>query len=64
MDRMDKPHELVSNIMSELERAVHIERENLQEEIFRNKQEASPSKKRLKERADDQLVRNLLQTRE
>ena len=45
--------------MSELERAVHVEGENLREEINRNRQEVSRSEKRLKERADEHLARNL-----
>ena len=45
--------------MSELERAVHVERESLREEINRNKQEASRSEKRLKERTDEHLAKNL-----
>ena len=45
--------------MSELERALHVERESLREEINRNRQEVSRSQKRLKERTDDYLVKNL-----
>ena len=45
--------------MSELERAVHIERESLREEINRNRQEVSRSKKRLKERTDKHIAKNL-----
>ena len=44
---------------SELERAVHVERENLREEINRNRQEVSRSEKRLKERTDEHLAKNL-----
>ena len=44
--------------MSELERAVHIERESLREEINRNRQEAGRSKKRLKERTDEHIAKN------
>ena len=41
--------------MSELERAVHVERESLlREEINRNRQEVGRSEKRLKERTDEQ----------
>ena len=40
--------EQMSLRMSELERAVHVERESLREEINRNKQEVSRSEKRLK----------------
>ena len=58
-------NEQMSLRMSELERAVHVERENLREEINRNRQEASRSKKRLKERTDEHLANNLSQlTRE
>ena len=41
-------NEQMSIRMSELERAVHVERESLREEINRNRQEASRSEKRLK----------------
>ena len=52
-------NEQMSLRMSELERAVHAERENLREEINRNSQEVSRSEKRLKERTDEQLAKNL-----
>ena len=45
--------------MSELERAVHVERENLREQINRNRQEVSRSEKRLSERTDEHLAKNL-----
>ena len=45
--------------MSELERAVHIERESLREEINRNRQEVGRSKKRLKQRTDEHIAKNL-----
>ena len=45
--------------MSELERAVHIERESLWEEINRNRQEVGRSEKRLKERTDEHMAKNL-----
>ena len=45
--------------MSELERAVHVYRESLREEINRNRQEAGRSEKRLKERTDEHLAKNL-----
>ena len=45
--------------MSELERAVHIERESLREEINSNRQEVDRSKKRLKERTDEHTGKNL-----
>ena len=45
--------------MSELERDVHFEREILREEINRNRQEVSRKEKRLKERTDEHLAKNL-----
>ena len=56
---MGEQNEQMSLRMSELERAVHVERENLREEINRNRQEVSRSKKRLKERTDEHLAKNL-----
>ena len=51
--------------MIELERAVHVERESLREEIDRKRQEVSRNEKRLKERTDEYLAKNLSQmTRE
>ena len=52
-------NEQMSLRKSELEMAVHVERENLREEINRNRQEVSRSKKRLKERTDEHLAKNL-----
>ena len=52
-------NEQMSLRMSEQERAVHVERENLREEINRNSQEVSRSEKSLKERTDEQLAKNL-----
>ena len=49
-------NEQMSIRMSELERALHVQRENLREEINRNRQEASRSGKRLKERTDEHLA--------
>ena len=46
-------NEQMSIRMSELERAVHIERESLREETNRNRQEVGRSKKRLKEGTDE-----------
>ena len=51
--------EQMSLRMSKLGRAVHVERENLREEINRNRQEDSRSKKRLKERTAEHLAKNL-----
>ena len=45
--------------MKEQERAVHVERENLREEINSNRQEVSRSEKRLKERTDEHLAKTL-----
>ena len=50
VDSLGEQNEQMSIRMSELERAVHIERESLQEEINRNRQEVGRSEKRLKER--------------
>ena len=52
-------NEQMSIRMSELERAVHVERESPREEINLNRQEVSRSKKRLKERTDEHLAMNL-----
>ena len=52
-------NEQMSIRMRELERAVHVERESLREEINRNRQEVGRSKKRLKERTDEHIARNL-----
>ena len=52
-------NEQMSIRMSELERAVHVERESLREEINRNRQEVGRSEKRLKERTDEHIEKNL-----
>ena len=52
-------NEQMSIKMSELERAVHIERESLREEMNRNRQEVGRSEKRLKERTDEHIAKNL-----
>ena len=52
-------NEQMSMRMSELERAVHVERESLREEINRNRQEVGRSEKRLKERTDEHIAKNL-----
>ena len=52
-------NEQMSIRMSELERAVHIERESLREKINRNRQEVGRSKKRLKESTDEHIAKNL-----
>ena len=52
-------NEQMSIRMSELERAVHVERESLREEISRNRQEVGRSKKRLKGRTDEHIAKKL-----
>ena len=59
VDSLGEQNEQMSIRMSELERAVHIERERLREEINRNRQEVDRSEKRLKERTDEHMTRNL-----
>ena len=59
VDSLGEQNEQMSIRMSELERAVHIERESLGEEINRNRQEVGRSEKRLKERTDEHMTRNL-----
>ena len=49
VNSLGEQNEQMSIRMSELERAVHIERESLREEINRNRQEVGRSEKRLKE---------------
>ena len=56
---LGEQNEQMSIRMSELERAVHIERESLREEINRNRQEVGRSEKRLKERTDEHMAKNL-----
>ena len=51
-------NEQMSIRMSELERAVHIERESLREEKNRNRQEVGKNEKRLKERTDEHMAKN------
>ena len=52
-------NEQMSFRMSELERAVRVERENLRKKINRNRQEVSKRKKRLKERRYEHLAKNM-----
>ena len=59
VDSLGEQNEQMSIRMNELERAVHIERESLREEINRNRQEAGRSEKRLKERTDEHIAKNL-----
>ena len=59
MGSIGEQNEQMSIRMSELERAGHIERESLREEINRNRQEVGRSEKRLKGRTDDHIAKNL-----
>ena len=59
VDSIGDQNEQVSLRMSELERAVHVERESLRDEINRNRQVVSRSEKRLMQRTDEYLARNL-----
>ena len=59
VDSLGEQNEQMSIRMSELERAVHIERESLREEMNRNRQEVGRSEKRLNERTDDHIAKNL-----
>ena len=59
VDSLGEQNEQMSIRMSELERAVHIERESLREKINHNRQEVGRSKKRLKERTDEHIAKNL-----
>ena len=58
VDSLGEQNEQMSIGMSELERAVHIERESLREKINRKRQ-VGRSEKRLKERTDDHIAKNL-----
>ena len=59
MGSIGEQNEQMSLRMSELERAVHVERENLREKISRNRQEVGRSENRLKDRTDEHLAKNL-----
>ena len=59
VDSLGEQNEQMSIRMSELERAVHIERESLREELNRNRQEVGRSEKRLKKRTDEHMAKNL-----
>ena len=59
VDSLGEQNAHMSIRMSELERAVHIERESLREEINRNRQEVGRSEQRLKERTDEHIAKNL-----
>ena len=60
VDSIGEQNEQMSIRMSELERAVHIERESMREEINRNRQEIGRSEKRLKERTDEHIAKKLV----
>ena len=60
VDSIGEQNEHMSLRISELERAV--ERESLREEINRNRQEVGRSEKRVKERTDEHLTKNLSRT--
>ena len=59
VDSMGGQTEQMSIRMGEIESSVHVERESLREEVNRNTQEVSRSEKRLKERTDEYLAKNL-----
>ena len=59
VDNIGEQNEQMSIRMSEIERAVHVERESLREEINRNRQEVGRCEKRLKERTDEHIAKNL-----
>ena len=59
VDSIGEQNEQMSLRMSGLERAVHIERESLREEINRNRQKVGKSEKHLKQRTDKNLAKNL-----
>ena len=59
VDSIGEQNEQMAIRMSELERAAHIERESLREEINRNRQEVGRRKKSLKERTDKHIANNL-----
>ena len=59
MGSIGEHNEQMSIKISELEKAAHVERESLREEINRNRQGVSGSEKHLKERTDEHLAKNL-----
>ena len=59
MGSIGEQNEQMSIRMSELERAVDVERESLREEINRNRQDVDRSEKRLRERTDEHIAKNL-----
>ena len=58
VDSIGEQNEQMPRRINQLERAVHVERESLPEEINRNRQEVSRSEKRLKERTDEHMAKN------
>ena len=59
VDSIGEQNEQMVIRMSELERAAHIERESLREEINRNRQEVGRNEKSLEERTDEHIAKNL-----
>ena len=59
VDSIGEQNEQMSTRMSELERTVHVERENLREELNRNRQEVRRCEKRLEGRTDEHIAKNL-----
>ena len=60
-DSIGEQNAQMSIRMSDLERAVHVERESRLEEKNRNRQEVSKKEKRFKKRTEEHLPRNLSQ---
>ena len=59
VDSRGEQKEQMTKRMSELERTVHVERENLREKINRNRQEVRRREKRFKKSTDEYLAKNL-----
>ena len=59
VDSIGEQNEQMSLRMSELKRALHVERKTLREETNRNRQEVSRREKRFNERKDEHLAKNL-----
>ena len=59
VDSVGEQNEQMTLRMSELERAVHVERESLRKEINRSRQDVNRSEKHLKERIDEYSAKNL-----
>ena len=58
LDNTVKQNEQMSIRMSELERAVYVERESLREQISRKRQEVHKNENCLKERTEEHLAKN------